>query len=126
MIKKLLIIEDDEDMCRELYETLTDQDYLVETAFDGLTGKKLIEKNKYDLIMLDLKIPKFDGYQILDFINKKKIKSKVIVMTAKMKIYFEDMKNLNQEESNDLLKIAHFILKKPFKINDLISIIKEL
>ncbi len=70
MIKKLLIIEDDKDMCDELKETLTDLDYHVQTAFDGLTGKKLIEKNKYDIIVLDLKIPNFDGYQILNFINK--------------------------------------------------------
>jgi CheY-like chemotaxis protein len=76
---------------------------------------------------LDLKLPGFDGYQILDFICKKKIESKIIVMTAKMKIFFKDLVNeKNKKEDEDLLKIANFILLKPFKINDLINIIKEI
>jgi DNA-binding response OmpR family regulator len=125
--KKILIIEDDRDMCSELKEALTDLDYQVQTAFDGLAGKKLMEKNIYDIIILDLKIPKFDGYQILDFIGKIKINSKIIVITARMKIDFEDIINHNQEKNEeDLLKIANQVLLKPFYINDLISIINKL
>ena len=55
MIKKILIIEDDKDMCNELNEALTDLGYLIHLAFDGLTGKKLLEKNEFDIIVLDLK-----------------------------------------------------------------------
>ncbi|MBN1798875.1 MAG: response regulator [Spirochaetales bacterium] len=122
MIKKILIIEDDMDMCNELNEALTDLGYQVHLAFDGLAGKKIIEKNKYDIIVLDLKIPKFDGYRILDFMSKKLIKSKVIVITARMKIHYEDIIRQNQEqEENDLLKKADSILIKPFKIMELIN-----
>jgi two-component system alkaline phosphatase synthesis response regulator PhoP len=125
MIKKILIIEDDMDMCNELNEALTAWGYQVKLAFDGLTGKKIIEKNKYDIIVLDLKIPKYDGYQILDFISKKNIRSKVIVITARMQIHYEDIIKQNQErEENDLLKKAHSILIKPFKLMDLINKIK--
>jgi len=127
MNNKLLIIEDDKDMCGELNETLADLGYDIKTVFDGLTGKKLIEKNKFDIIILDLKIPNFNGYQILNFINKKKINSKIIVITARMKIHFEDIINQNLiKKEDDLLKIANFVLIKPFKISDLISIIKKI
>ena len=127
MNNKILIIEDDEEMCRELNEALVDLGYKVQTAFDGLMGKKLIEKNKYNIIVLDLKLPKLNGYQILKFIKKNKINSKIIVMTARMKIHFEDIIKENQEQyEDDLLKIANFVLIKPFKFNDLICIIKKL
>jgi len=127
MNNKILIIEDDEEMCRELNEALVDLDYHVQTAFDGLTGKKLIGKNNYDIIVLDLKLPKFSGYQILKFIEKNKINSKIIVMTARMKIHFEDIINENLEQNeDDLLKIANFVLIKPFNIIDLINKIKNL
>lgn len=127
MAKKLLIIEDDEDMCNELNETFSGLGHHVTTAFDGLTGKKLIEKNKYDVIVLDLKIPNYDGYQLLNFISRKKIKSGIIVITARMKIHFEDIINQDQEKNEeDLLKIANFVLLKPFKISELIDIIKKI
>jgi DNA-binding response OmpR family regulator len=125
MTKKILVIEDDMDMCNELNEALSAWNYQVQLAFDGLTGKKIIEKNKYDIIILDLKIPKYDGYHILDFISKKNIKSKVIVITARMEIHYEDIIKQNQEkEKNDLLKKAHSIFIKPFKLMDLINKIR--
>lgn len=122
-----MIVEDDVDMCNELKEALEDLNYQVHLAFDGLSGKKIIAKNKFDIIILDLKIPKFDGYQILDFMNKKSITSKVIVITARMKIHYEDIIKQNQEQEEkeiDLLKKADSILMKPFKLTELINKIK--
>lgn len=127
MIKNILIIEDNNELCDELNETLTYLGYNVHIVYDGLLGKKSITKNKYDAIILDLKIPHFDGYRILDFIRKKKIKSKIIVITARMKINFEDIINQNQDQKEDnLLKVANFVLNKPFKTIDLIEKIKKL
>jgi DNA-binding response OmpR family regulator len=100
--KKILIIEDDKEMCIELSEVLINFDYKIQSAYDGFAGKKLIEKNKYDIILLDLKLPGFDGYQILEFISKKKIESKIIVMTAKMKILFKDL--INEKEKKKKMK----------------------
>jgi two-component system, OmpR family, alkaline phosphatase synthesis response regulator PhoP len=126
MMKTILIIEDDQDMRSELSETLANLDYIVQTASDGLIGKKLLEKKQYDVIILDLKMPKFDGYQLLGFIEKANIESKIIVITARMKIHFEDIINQNKNKNEtDLLKRANFILLKPFKIIDLITVIKQ-
>lgn len=127
MINKILIIEDDTDMCNELSEALMDMGYQVKLAFDGLNGKKIIGKENFDLIVLDLKIPKLDGYQILKFIDQKKIMSKVIVITARMKINYEDIALRIQEQKKDnLLKRADFILIKPFKLTELIKRIEAL
>ena len=69
--KKILIIEDDHDV-RELYaEVLRDEGFNVEEAVDGQAGLAKILENSYDLILLDIMLPRFDGLSILKTIKKK-------------------------------------------------------
>ncbi|MBL1209652.1 response regulator, partial [Geminocystis sp. GBBB08] len=58
---KILIIEDDERISAATGEILKDNHYLVETAFDGEIGWELAQTMTYDLIILDLMLPKMDG-----------------------------------------------------------------
>lgn len=68
--KKILIIEDDE-FIRELYtRQLKLAGFEVEGTSSGLAGKDLLDKNKYNLLMLDLNIPDFSGFQILDYLKE--------------------------------------------------------
>lgn len=60
---KILLIEDDEVICELLRESLMAQHYLVEVAADGQAGWDLAEAFEYDLILLDLMLPKLDGIQ---------------------------------------------------------------
>ena len=69
--KKILIVEDD-GAVRELYaEVLRDEGFGVEEAVDGQTGLAKILENSYDLILLDIMLPRFDGLSILKTIKKK-------------------------------------------------------
>ncbi len=69
--KKILIIEDDHAV-RELYaEVLRDEGLNVEEAVDGQVGLAKILENSYDLILLDIMLPRFDGLSILKTIKKK-------------------------------------------------------
>ncbi len=69
--KRILIIEDDQDV-RELYaEVLRDGGFDVEEAVDGQSGLARMLKDDYDLIILDIMLPKFDGLSILKTIKKK-------------------------------------------------------
>ncbi len=65
MAKKILIIDDDKELCEEMAEILKGEGYDVSTAFDGLAGKKLIEENHYNLLLLDVKLPDINGLDIL-------------------------------------------------------------
>ncbi len=63
--KKILIVEDDQ-FLREFYqELLTAEGYAVDTAADGEVGLNKIQHNDYNLVLLDLMLPKKDGVQIL-------------------------------------------------------------
>jgi len=69
--KKILIIEDDQDV-RELYaEVLRDEGFEIEEAVDGQAGLAKILQNGYDLILLDIMLPKFDGLEVLKTIKQK-------------------------------------------------------
>src|SRR3990167_9487484 len=83
MSMKILIVEDEKDI-RDLYtEILTEAGFEVGEAGDGETGLKEATSGKYDLVLLDIMLPKMDGLQILREIKKdsKLASLKVILLT---------------------------------------------
>jgi DNA-binding response OmpR family regulator len=105
---KILIIEDNKDVNLLLAETLMDEGYQVESAFDGLAGAKAIETGEFDLIMLDIMLPYKSGDEIL-----KELRSfcdvPVIILSAK------DMVGTKI----DLLKLgADDYITKPFDLGE--------
>ena len=63
---RLLVIEDDPDLNRQLATALTDAGYVVDRAFDGEEGHYLGETEPYDAIILDIGLPKLDGISVLE------------------------------------------------------------
>lgn len=64
-MKKILIVEDDQ-FLREFYqELLLEEGYLIDVAADGEVGLEKIRNNDYDLVLLDIMLPKKDGLQVL-------------------------------------------------------------
>lgn len=61
----ILIVEDDEILLRALYLLFHDDNYTIATASDGETAIKMAQRLKPDLILLDLLIPKMDGFEVL-------------------------------------------------------------
>lgn len=81
--KKILIIEDEETL-RDLYvQILTKEGYAVDSAQDGDEGYKLLIKNSYDLVLLDIILPKMDGLQILEKFKQegKGVAGSVVLLT---------------------------------------------
>ncbi|KKP85714.1 hypothetical protein A2011_00755 [candidate division CPR3 bacterium GWE2_35_7] len=64
-IKKILIVEDDEFLSSLYKELLTEEGYNVDLMKDGQTGLDVAKKGGYDLILLDIMLPKMDGLQVL-------------------------------------------------------------
>jgi DNA-binding response OmpR family regulator len=68
---RLLLIDDDEELCAELRELLEIEGFHVDTAFDGLQGLGNLQKGKYHIVVLDLKLPGLNGYEVLKTARKR-------------------------------------------------------
>ena len=70
MKKKILIIEDDRSLQNAVVETITQEGYETVSAFDGEEGIQKLAAEKPDLILLDIILPKKDGYEVLSQIKR--------------------------------------------------------
>lgn len=93
--KILLVIEDDEIILRALYLSFHEGDYTVATATDGETGLRMTERLKPDLVLLDLIIPKLDGFAYLKTMKANPELNKIPVIV---------LSNLGDQESVDRAK----------------------
>jgi len=80
---RILVIEDEKKVAQFIKKGLEEEHYAVDTAFDGEDGLYMAEGNEYDLIILDLMIPKIDGLEVLKRIRGKKNNVPILVLTAK-------------------------------------------
>jgi DNA-binding response OmpR family regulator len=93
--KKILIIEDEKTLARALESKLTTLGFNVRVVFNGEEGLILLEKEEFSLILLDLIMPKMDGFMVMEDLKAKKIKTPVIILS-----------NLSQE--NDIKRTEAF------------------
>jgi len=111
-METVLIIEDDPTMLRGLQDNFTFAGYTVITACDGEAGLNAALDAKPDLIILDIMLPKINGYEICRLIRKEKLDMPIIMLTAK------------GEESDIILGLnlgADDYVTKPFSIKELIA-----
>jgi two-component system OmpR family response regulator len=80
---KILIVEDDERIAEALAEALADQHYTVDTAADGEAGWDLVEAFPYDLVLLDVMLPKLDGIQFCQQLRDYSYRMPVLMLTAR-------------------------------------------
>lgn len=86
MKKRILIIDDDEELCEELSEILADNGYDVKFVNDGESARQVIAEETHDLILLDLKLPGIKGKELLKDIKRKRKSQKVIVVSGSPKV----------------------------------------
>ncbi len=114
---KLLIVEDEKDLAENLRKGLAEQGYAVDVALDGEEGSFMSETESYDLIILDLMLPKIDGATICKSLREKDISTPILMLTAKSRI----------EDKVEGFNIgADDYLTKPFSMVELFVRIKSL
>ncbi len=114
---KLLLVEDDHQLCRQLQDLLSEQRYLVDTAGDGNRALDKIFAESYDLILLDIMLPQVDGLEILQEMRRADIITPVLLLTAKGAI---------EDRVKGLDYGADDYLAKPFSIAELLARIRAL
>src|SRR5260370_38434657 len=80
---RLLVVEDDPDLNRQLATALTDAGYVVDRAFDGEEGHFLGESEPYDAVILDIGLPKMDGISVLESWRRAGRFMPVLILTAR-------------------------------------------
>ncbi|MBK8400418.1 MAG: response regulator transcription factor [Propionivibrio sp.] len=87
MVSRLLIVEDDRDLARNLIDFLELQGYATHHAADGQTALSLLAANDYDLVILDLMLPGVDGMSVCIHIrNQLQSRVPIVILTAKSEI----------------------------------------
>ena len=80
---RLLVVEDDPDLNRQLTTALTDAGYVVDRAFDGEEGHFLGDSEPYDAVVLDIGLPKMDGISVLEAWRRGGRTMPVLILTAR-------------------------------------------
>jgi two-component system, NtrC family, response regulator HydG len=78
----ILIVDDDVDICRNVADILTDLDYQVDYAHEGLSALALVRQKPYDVALIDLKMPGMDGLSLYREIKKLRADTVALIVTA--------------------------------------------
>jgi DNA-binding response OmpR family regulator len=114
---RILVIEDELKVARFLKKGLEAEGYEVETAADGKSGERLARTEAYDLILLDVLLPKKGGFEILRDLRKDEIRIPILMLTAR---------STTEDIVGGLDQGADDYLTKPFAFTELLARIRSL
>ncbi|MBT5631908.1 MAG: response regulator, partial [Nitrospina sp.] len=109
---RILIVEDEKKVSAFIKKGLEEETYAVDIAVDGEEGLLFGEQNQYDLIILDLMLPKVDGLEVLSILRDRKIETPILLLTAKDSV---------EDKVTGLNKGADDYLTKPFAFSELLA-----
>lgn len=117
--KKILVIEDEATLQKALMEALTQESYDVLSALDGLRGLEMAREEKPDLILLDIILPKMDGFEVLKELKKDESVSEIPI------IILTNLSNMSDIQKTLDLGATTYLVKADFHLKDVLEKIKE-
>ena len=114
---RVLVVEDDLDVARQISDTLRLAKYVVDVAHDGVEGQFLGETEAYDVVILDLGLPKLDGLSVLQQWRQKGHEMPVLILTAR---------DTWREKVAGLRAGADDYLTKPFELEEMLARVEAL
>lgn len=118
-MKKILFVEDDNILQKAVGEILKKEGFEVISAFDGIGGLELSKREKPDLILLDLILPRLDGFSLLKELREKPetVNIPVLVLTN-----LEDLESLQRVVE---LGVKDYLVKSEYSLEEVVKKIKE-
>ena len=114
---QVLVVEDEKRLAQALGHVLEEQKYMVDIAFDGEDGYDYAVSGIYDIIILDVMLPKMNGYEVASRLRKEKIQTPILMLTAKDQIS-DKVKGLDSG--------ADDYMTKPFAPEELLARVRAL
>lgn len=121
--KKILIIEDEKSLRESLADYLQEDGFEIDCVMDGESGLKLAQKGKFDLVILDIILPKKDGFAVLEEIKKdKKIKDIPVVLLTNLESIEDIQKAFEKGATNYLVKADHSLEDISQKVKEILKV----
>ena len=114
---KILVIEDEKILADSLKTLLEGKGFEVEAVYDGETGKEYALLGIYDLLILDVMMPKMDGYEVARQVRSQRCSTPILMLTAKSEV---------EDRIRGLNSGADYYLTKPFYTAELLACINAL
>ncbi|MGQ9655855.1 MAG: response regulator transcription factor [Thermodesulfobacteriota bacterium] len=114
---RILVVDDDHRLCAIVKRGLLEEAYAVDVAYDGEEGQFLAETNSYDLIVLDIMMPKKDGLQVCRELRSAGVNTPILMLTAKDAV---------EDRVRGLDSGADDYLVKPFAFSELLARVRAL
>lgn len=116
---KILVVEDDFFLIKVFQTKLTNEGFQVEIAADGVLAMEILNRFSPDLILLDLVMPRKDGFEVLEDLSQDKKLSKIPVIV---------LTNLGQDSDVERVKkygVVDYLVKSDISIDDVVSKVKS-
>ena len=121
--KKVLLVDNEPDVTYAIRTVLEDNGFEVDSFNDPVLVCDTYKSNYYNLVILDIKMPKMDGFQLYDCIRQKDEKTKICFLTAS-EMFYESLRQA-RNLAGEVLGEEHFI-QKPIKTEELIRRLTDL
>jgi DNA-binding response OmpR family regulator len=115
--KNILLVDDEPDITFTLKDILENTDFNVDSFTDPVLALDKYKSNFYDLVILDIKMPKINGFQLYIKLKEKDPKAKICFLTAS-ELFYEEYKKIRSEWEKKIGE--EYFIQKPIKIKDLI------
>ncbi len=117
-LKKILLVDNEADITFALENTLENYGFSIDSFNDSMLALNSYKSNFYDLVILDIKMPKMDGFELYNKIKEKDSKVKICFLTAS-ELFYEEFRKTRYMLGEKLGE--EYFIQKPIKIDDLIQ-----
>ena len=117
-LKKILLVDNEADITYALVNTLDNYGFSIDSFNDSMLALNSYKSNFYDLVILDIKMPKMDGFELYNKIKEKDPKVKICFLTAS-ELFYEEFRKTRFLLGEKLGE--EYFIQKPIKIDDLVQ-----
>jgi heavy metal response regulator len=114
---KVLIVEDEKKIASFIKRGLSEEGYSVDIAYDGLEGLDKAMSSVYDIVIIDIMLPKMDGIELCSYLRKKGFNNPILILTARDRV---------EDKVKGLDSGANDYLTKPFAFEELLARLRAL
>src|SRR3970282_160536 len=114
---RILVVEDEKKVAGFIKKGLEEESYAIDVVYDGVEGEYMASTNDYDVIVLDIMLPKKNGFDVVKDLRTKNIKTPVLLLTARDSV---------EDKVKGLDSGADDYLNKPFAFEELLARVRAL